>query len=341
MSRLPAGKLPNDILAQLLSRVTHRDPRVLVGPGIGRDAAVIDNGGSRLLIAKSDPITFATDLIGRYAVHVNANDIACMGGRPTWFLVTALLPEGCLSSLPGKIFAQITEACDALGIELVGGHTEMTYGLPRPIIVGAMLGEVEAERLVRPESARPGDAIILTKGIAIEGTGVLAREAAGALRAAGVPARKVKRAARYILDPGISVVAEANAACETATVHAMHDPTEGGLATALRELAEVTGCGVRVEREAIEVLPETRAVCDALALDPLGLLASGSLLIAVSESECRRVIVSIEERGVPARHIGSLIDEAEGAIMMVNGEPVPLPVFDRDEVARFFSGQPG
>lgn len=338
---LPAGKLPQQMLAELLAKVAHRDPRVLVGPGIGRDAAVIDAGGPRLLIAKSDPITFATELIGWYAVHVNANDIACTGGKPTWFLATALLPEGCPRSLPGEILGQMTDACNALGIELVGGHTEVTYGLDRPIVVGAMLGEVEPDRLVRPETARPGDAVILTKGIAIEGASVLAREAADALRSAGVSAKTLKRAAAYITDPGISVVTEATAACDATTVHAMHDPTEGGLATALRELAEVCGCGVHVDREAIIVLPESRVICDALGLDPLGLLASGALLIAVAESDCTRVIVSIEETGVPARRIGSLVDAAGGAIMMVNGKPEPLPSFDRDEVASFLSERPG
>ena len=321
--------------------MTHRDPRVLVGPGIGRDAAVIDAGGPRLLIAKTDPITFATDLIGWYAVHVNANDIACMGGRPTWFLATALLPEGCSPELPNEIFGQIAGACDALDIELVGGHTEITYRLDRPIIAGAMLGEVERERLVRPETAAPGDAVILTKGIAIEGTGVLAREAADSLRAAGLPLKVVKRAAAYITDPGISIVAEARAACDSTSVHAMHDPTEGGLATALRELAEATGCGISVEREAIDVLPETAAVCAALGLDPMGLLASGALLIAVSAAECERVIAAIEKSGVAARRIGSLVATEEGAIITVNGEPAPVPVFSRDEVARFLSGRPG
>jgi hydrogenase expression/formation protein HypE len=338
---LPAGKLPQEMLASLLAKVAHRDPRVLIGPGIGRDAAVIDTGAPKLLVAKSDPITFATDLIGSYAVHVNANDIACMGGRPTWFLATALLPEGCPRTLPGEILSQLTAACDALDIELVGGHTEVTYGLDRPIIVGAMLGEVEPERLVRPENARPGDAVILTKGIAIEGTAVLAREAAADLREAGLPDRTLERATAYIANPGISVVAEASAACEAGAVHAMHDPTEGGLATALRELAGVTRCGLLIHHDAIRVFPETAAVCAALALDPLGLLASGALLIAVSEDDTSNVIASIKHAGVSAVRIGSLVDAAQGAIMMVNGKPTPLPAFGRDEVARYFSGTVG
>lgn len=337
---LPAGKLPHDLLAQLLSRITSRDPRVLLGPAVGRDAAVIDNGGPRLLIAKSDPITFASDLIGHYAAHVNANDIACMGGNPTWLLATALLPEGCSPDLPSAIFDQLTAACEELGVTLVGGHTEITIGLDRPIVIGAMLGEVERDRLVTPENARPGDAVILTKGIAIEGTAVLAREARGRLAAIGIDAGTLDRAASLLAEPGISVVPEARAACDAARVRAMHDPTEGGLATAIRELAEATGCGIEVDLGAIAVLPETRAICDAAGLDPLGLLASGSLLICVADADCERVLAAIAKTGVPAARIGSLLAESETVIMMVNREHRPLPAFDRDEVARFLSEKP-
>src|SRR2546428_11951096 len=150
---MDAGKLPNTMLERLLARVQHRDPRVILGPGIGRDAAVIDTGGPKLLVAKSDPITFATDLIGWYAVHVNANDIACTGAAPSWFLATILLPDGASEEMAEAIFDQIANACEELGVELVGGHTEVTYGLERPIVAGAMLGEVERDRLVRPDGA--------------------------------------------------------------------------------------------------------------------------------------------------------------------------------------------
>lgn len=336
---MQAGKLPNDILAQLLSRIARHDPRVIVGPGVGRDAAVIDTGAPQLLVAKSDPITFATDEIGRYAVHVNANDITCMGARPAWFLATVLLPEGCDPGLPEQIFAQITEACEALGVTLVGGHTEVTYGLPRVIVSGAMLGEVERDRLIRPERAHPGDAVILTGGIAIEGTAVLAREARDRLIALGVPPAVLARAAAYLRDPGISVVAEAQAACAAVTVHAMHDPTEGGLATALQELAAATGCGVRIDGD-ISVLPETAVLCDVAGLDPLGLLASGALLLVVSQDDCEKAIVSIEKIGVPATRIGSLVAPDDGVIMCVNDAARPVPSFVRDEVARFLSEQP-
>ena len=153
---LQSGKLPAGLLAELLAKVPSGDPRVLVGPGIGRDAAVIDIGNGRVLVAKTDPITFATDHIGWYAVHVNANDIACMGARPAWMLATALLPVGCQDSLPAQIFDELTAACAELEIALVGGHTEVTPGVDRPVVVGAMLGEAAQSDIVVGEGIGAG-----------------------------------------------------------------------------------------------------------------------------------------------------------------------------------------
>jgi hydrogenase maturation factor len=334
---MQAGKLPHDLLARLLAGLPHRDPRVLLGPGIGRDAAVIDAGGPNLLIAKSDPITFASDLIGWYAVHVNANDIACLGARPSWFLATVLLPEGSTPELAESIFKQLLDACDAIGAELVGGHTEITIGLDRPLISGAMLGEVARDRLVRPDGARPGDALILTKGIAIEGTAVLAREAAARLRALGVGDATLAAAAEYIHSPGISIVKEAQAACDAATVHALHDPTEGGLVTALYEMAEASACGILVDTGVIPVLAETQRICTAADLDPLGLLASGALLIGVAEEDCETALRAIETAGVGSVKLGTFV--AGEARVIIDGEDeTVVPRFAVDEVARFLSG---
>lgn len=340
MTRLLAGKLPNDLLSALLARVAPGDPRVIVGPGVGRDAAVIDTGGPQLLVAKADPITFASDLVGWYAVHVNANDIACTGGAPAWFLATVLLPEGCEDSLPGQIFGQVAEACRELGVALVGGHTEVTIGLDRPVVAGAMLGEVSRGRLVEPQSARPGDAVILTRGVAVEGTAVLAREAGPALLARGVPQSVIGRAADYLRHPGISVVAAARALCDNVAVRALHDPTEGGVATALYELAAACNAGLRIDGE-IRVLPETRAICDAAGLDPLGLLASGSLLAVVPEEETDAAVAALQEASVPAFRIGQIVDASKGVIMTVNGTDARLKPFARDEIARYFSGRTG
>lgn len=332
-----AGKLPNDLLASLLERIPPRDPRVVIGPGIGHDAAVMDTGAPELLVAKTDPITLAGEMAGWYAVHVNANDIACTGAKPEWFLATLLLPAGAEPRLAEEIFDQITEACATLGVTLVGGHTEITLVLDRPIVVGAMLGQVTRARLVRPDGGKPGDALILTKGIAVEGTSVLARDAPDRLRALGVAEATIELARGYLADPGISVVIDAGVACDTARVHAMHDPTEGGLATALYEMAEASRVGIVIERNTVNILPATAEICAAAGLDPLGLLASGALLIAVAEDDCGSVISALAEAGVPAARIGSLVTQDSGVIMSDKSGRRPVPHFETDEVARFLT----
>ena len=331
--RLKPGKLPAPLLAELLGRIEHRDPRVLLGPGVGRDAALISFGATTL-IAKTDPVTFATDLIGWYAVQVNANDIAVCGGVPKWFLATVLLPDGSAPETATSIFEQLRSAAGSLGVELVGGHTEVTTGVSRPIVVGLMLGEAPASGTLSPGTARPGDPVILTKGIAIEGTALLAREAHGRLRAAGVTRAVIERAGQFLFDPGISVVKDARAALSAGGVTAMHDPTEGGLATALAELAAAAGCGIEVQAGKVQVFPETRSLCDALDADPWGLIASGALLIAASPGAEGGIIARLAGEGVQATVIGRLTDAGEGSSVVEGVRRRPLPVFERDEIAR-------
>ena len=328
------GKLPPDVLERLLAQVPIADPRVLLGGRIGEDAALIDMG-DRVLVVKTDPITFATDLIGWYAVQINANDVATMGAQPRWFLSTILLPEGAQPSLAETIFSQVVAACQELSISLIGGHTEVTHQLQRPIVVGIMLGEVDRERVVLTSGARPGDAILLTKGIAIEGTAVLAREAAAALAVSKVPEEVLARAREYLFNPGISVVKEALLACDTVTVHSMHDPTEGGLATGLREIAQAAGVGVTVDGEAVRLLPECQEVCSALGLDPLGLLASGALIITLPADQAQVLTKALAKQRIEARVIGRVGAQEEGVTLRNAHGVEPMPSFPRDELARY------
>jgi len=330
----PLGKLPAEHLARLLARYAPTDPRVILGPGVGRDAAVI-SFGDRYLVAKTDPITFASDEIGWYAVNVNANDIACTGATVRWFLTTLLLPGGQASpQLVDTIFDQVADACRKLGIEMVGGHTEITYGLDRPIVVGCMLGEVTPERLVRSDGAQPGDVLIVTKGIAVEGTAIIAREKADDL--AGLDRSLLERCQGFLYDPGISVVRDAAVATAAGTVHAMHDPTEGGLATGLRELGEAAGVGLVVDKAAIPVLPETHTLCTRMGLDPLGLIASGALLMAVAPGDAGAILDALEEAGIAAARIGRVVERGQGVVLSGAAGERPLPVFERDEIARLF-----
>ncbi len=333
---MQAGKLPIDVLGRLLAQVEITDPRVVLGPRAGEDAALIDFG-DRYLVAKTDPITFATDLIGWYMVNVNANDIAVMGATPKWLLATLLLPEGTDEQRVTEIFQQLNQACSDLGITLVGGHTEITYGLDRPIAVGAMLGEVSKDRAVFSSGVRSGDALLLTKGIAIEGASILAREATDALLEAGVSRETVEAAADGLTDPGISVVRDARVALDAGEVHAMHDPTEGGLSGGLYELAAASGLGIEVDFQAVPVLPECVAICEALKLDPLGLIASGALLAAVAPGDSAAIVEALNDGGIPAAIIGSATDRHQDVKLYKTGKLADFPRFARDEIARYFS----
>lgn len=333
---MQAGKLPLEFLRRLLGRIEVRDPRVFVGARPGEDAALIDFG-DRFLVAKTDPITFATDLIGWYLVQVNANDIAAMGGTPRWLMATLLIPEGSSEAEVERIFGQIGDACAELGVTLIGGHTEITYDLPRPIAVGAMLGEAPKDRVALTSGARVGDSIVLTKSIAVEGASILAREAGDRLLERGVNRGAVDRARGFLFDPGIGVVRDAAVACRAAAVHAMHDPTEGGLAGGLVEMATAANVGIMLEEDAIPILPECKEICGALGLDPLGLIASGSLLIAVAREDVGKLTDALDREGIPASEIGRVTEPGDGLKMHSGGIVRDLPAFSRDEIARWFA----
>lgn len=338
LKNLKAGKLPLGLLDDLLSGIEITDPRVVLGPKAGEDAALIDFG-DRYLVTKTDPITFATDLIGWYVVQVNANDLAVMGATPKWLMVTMLLPEGITTDEVRGIFKQLTQACKERNITLVGGHTEVTYDLNRPIAIGSMLGEVSKDEVVMTSGAQVGDSIILTKGISIEGTSILAREASEELGEAGVSDEVIERAKDFLFSPGISVVRDAQIATSAVHVHAMHDPTEGGVAGALLEFAHGAGVGLEIDATRLPVLPESRIICDALGLNPMGLIASGALLATVAPEDADKVIDALDREGISAVEIGRLTEREHGLRMLTPEGVVDLPRFERDELARFFSSR--
>jgi hydrogenase maturation factor len=333
MNTFRVGKLNTNLLDELVSSIKKKDPRVIVGPKVGEDAAVIDFG-DKYLISTTDPITFTSYKIGWYMVNVNANDIATMGGTPKWLLASIFLPENKTdSALVKEIFHDIEEAADELGIVLCGGHTEITKGLDRPIVSGHMLGEVDKNKLVTNSHARVGDEIILTKGIAIEGMALLARERKKEL------SRKygnlfVEKVQNFLHDPGISVVAEAHIANQAADIRAMHDPTEGGLATGLFELTKVSNTGVIIYEEEIHCLEETKILCSEYKLDPLGVIASGALLIVVDPDDREAVLSKLVHNDIECSVIGKLTDQENGLKIIADGEVRGLPRFEVDEITK-------
>lgn len=332
MRPLKVGKLPAPLLGDLIQSITCSDARIIIGPKIGEDAAVIDFG-DKYLIVKTDPVTFTTCEIGWHTVQVNANDIATMGGIPKWFFVTILLPENETDEeMVRRIFSDINRAAGELGITLCGGHTEITYGLRRPILSGNMLGEVDKGKLVNNANAKVGDEILLTKSIALEGMAILAREKESELFGK-YGSEFVKKVQNLLYDPGISVVKDALIANQTATVNAMHDPTEGGLSTGLWELAKVAHTGVTVYAEKIQCLREVRTLCADFKIDPMGVVASGALLIVVDPSVSQAVQGNLEKSGIGCRVIGNMTKKEEGLKIVTKGEKQDLPLFEVDEIA--------
>jgi hydrogenase maturation factor len=330
---LGEGKIPHRLLRDLLGSLAPRGPEVIVGAKVGEDAFAVRTRG-QVLVGSTDPITFAGERPGYFAVHVNANDVATMGARPRWCMATFMAPPGTGRRLIRRIFGELNRACDSIGVTLVGGHTEITSAVTRPTVVAAMLGTVSRRRLVRPERVKAGDRVLLTKRLALEGTAILAAaRRPDADRILG--RRRAARARRLLFSPGISVVDDALCAGDTAPVHAMHDPTEGGLAWGLTELSMVTGLGIRVDSERVPFYEETLALCKELGLNPLGLIASGSLLIVASTRSARRIGAALSRRGIECTDIGEIAGRRP--VLVEDGRARPLPRFRSDEISRALS----
>lgn len=329
MNELSAGKLSVELLGRLLASHTGPTERLVVPPRVGEDAAVIELP-DRYLVVATDPITLVTEDLGHYLVTINANDVATLGARPLFFSCVLLFPEGTRASEVERVFGEVCAACGEQEVVLIGGHTEVTPTVAAPVAVGQMIGEVDRDRLVRKDQIRPGDRLLLTKGLAVEAVSIIARERAAEVRQAqGEPF--LRRARAFLRDPGIGVVREALAATAAGGVHAMHDITEGGLSGGLLELAAACHLGLTVRRAAIPIYPETRALCDPLGLDPLGVIASGSLLLAVDPAQVPAVVAAVQALGVACVDIGWLTAES-GCRFEEDG--APLPVFAVDEITK-------
>ena len=272
--------------------------------------------------------------------------------RMQWMMLQQEQPDDYVIATGKQISVRefITMAAEELGITLIGGHTEVTVGLPRPIIAGTMLGEAAPSETVSTSGATSGDDVILTMGIAIEGTAIIARESKSRLIDAGLSEIEIEKAAGLLDSPGISVVTAARIATATGQVTAMHDPTEGGIAGAVEEMALASNTGITVDADRVNVLPETRRICEALDLDPWGLISSGALLITCRPAGTQNILEALSDDGISATAIGTVTEFAPGSgtgpgngenqsmrlQRIVGGIAEPLPRFDRDEIARLY-----
>jgi hydrogenase maturation factor len=321
-TRLEAGKLPIDLLARLLGELPAPPPELRLGPAVGEDACAIDvtNG---TLVAATDPITLTTGELGRTSVIVNANDVAVTGARPRWFLSVILVPPGTGERELDDLFGALVRALESIGAHLVGGHTEITSAVTRPIVIGQMLGMVESGgTLVATGGVRPGDVVVQVGPAPVEGAAVLAREATDDLATLDSLALKAARAALEL--PGISVVEPALLAARLGAT-ALHDPTEGGLAAGLHELARAFGVRIGVDRKAVLWFEPGVAVCQALGVDPWATLASGTLLAAFPTP---LMADELAEVGYATAVLGRA--EAGAGVYDFDGQAIPWP--ERDEI---------
>ena len=333
-SPLPQGKLPNQLLEQILNGFSFEDPALLITAGVGEDIAAADISREEVLVLKSDPITFATDAIGHYAVLVNANDITTCGADPRWFLTTLLFPCQSTGSEIQHIVRGLNHVASKYGITLCGGHTEITDAVTRPVVVGSLAGTVRKNRLIDKKSMKTGDLLLMTKSVAVEGTAIIAREMEHKLLSMGFSDADVYSCKQFL--DHISIMEEARIARDTGGVTAMHDVTEGGLATAATELSIAGRHRIRINMDRIPIFPQTQRICDAFNISPLGLIGSGSLLICCSPDTKDDILAGIRNAGIHATCIGEVLENGEGVEAMDGGKPGAWPEFKVDELARLF-----
>jgi hydrogenase expression/formation protein HypE len=326
--KLPLGKIPVDILKEVVFKNLGAERKeVIVGPSAGIDGAVLDLGDKSLVVSM-DPITGAVERIGWLAVNVNANDVATFGVEPAFLFSCMLLPESAERKLVEAISIQMNTAAKELGVAIVGGHCESTPGLANPIVVCCIMGMTEKNCYVTAGGAKPGDKLILTKSAGIEGTAILATDREKELQK--TLSISVLEKAKTFWNQ-ISVVKDALTACRTGGVHAMHDPTEGGVAGGIHEMADASNVGVKVFEEAIPVQPETAKICRHFQIDPLQLIGSGALLISAEAKSASQIVSSLKREGIQASVIGEFTENKEQRVLMQKdgvSKALPRPLSD-------------
>jgi HAD superfamily hydrolase (TIGR01509 family) len=315
--------VPWEIVAELVSG--ELPPEVKLGPAAGEDAALVEIGGELWAVA-SDPVSFTAEDAGRLAVIVNANDVAVRGASPRFFLAVGLIaPEEASTGRVSDLLAQVRDTCREVGCTLIGGHTEVTPGLPHSMVVGTMLGRVRGRPLTTG-GLKNGDLVGMTRTAGLEGTAIFLAERGNRLRALhGTEA--FADLEEILAGNWLLVAPDALRAAACSGVTALHDVTEGGIGEALHEMGVASGLTIEADRQEIPVLPGTARICGDLGLDPLGLIGSGSLLIGCGETGRIEVEAVFAEASVPLTWIGRAAASGQSP-----GSTVPR--FRRDELLK-------
>ena len=325
---LKTGKLDSELLEKIVfHNITFKRPEVLTRPGIGEDCAVVDFGSYECIMS-TDPITAAISEIGRLAIHISCNDIASNGIQPLGIMLAVMLPVGTTEEQIEEMMRQAGQASEELGVEIIGGHTEITPAVVKPVIVSTAIGRGEKWASQHSENMKTGDYIMLTKSAGLEGTGIIACDFEQQLKE--VLSQEEIGEAKALLNQ-VSVVTEGVAAGKVGT-HGMHDVTEGGVLGAVWEMCQIAKTGAEVWVDQVPVKPVTTKICQHFGIDFLRLISSGCMMIMVAPDKREQMEQALADAGVEAACIGIIKDEKEGICMTVNGEKKEIAPPDSDEL---------
>jgi len=330
---LKTGKLDSRLLEEIVFKnIKYKRPEVITRPGIGEDCAVIDFGAYECVMS-TDPITAAVNEIGRLAVHISCNDIASNGIEPLGIMLAVMLPEGTTEEQVEEIMKQAAQTSAELGVEIIGGHTEITPAVVKPVIVSTAIGRGAKWSSQQAENMKPGDYILMTKQAGLEGTGIIAGDFKEEL--SRLLSEEEFREASEMLQK-VSVVKEGVIAGRIGTA-GMHDITEGGILGAVWEMCDIAETGAEVWIDEVPVADVTKKICDHYDIDYLRLISSGSMLIMVHPDKKAQMERELNDAGIPVACIGRICEKAEGVRMVVGDEKIVIAPPASDELYKVVS----
>lgn len=332
------SKFSLDVLdRRVFAHTRSDDPDVILGAAFGEDAALTRVGGD-ILASHLDPIVGAVKEIGWLAVHVTCNDIAATGIPPRWILPLVLVPRPEDEALLGEIMGDARRAADELGVSIIGGHTGYSAGLSRPLVAVTALGVAAGRRPVRTKGARVGDRVLVTKGVGLEGTAILAHDFADVAQRLGLDEDTVKEARALMAK--ISCVPEALALADCGA-HAMHDVTRGGVMETFLEMAQLSDVMIEVDAALLPVPPVVACFAQAFDFDPLLMISSGSVVASLPPGREDAVRRRMEALDVPFAFVGT-VTAGTGVRLNRDGESTHYAKIrcEEDELARMWTRYP-
>ncbi len=320
------GKLDHQILKKIIfDNITRHRDEVMVRPKIGEDCAVIDFGEYACVLS-TDPITGTKNEMGRLAVHISCNDIASSGVEPLGLLLTIMAPEGTTAEMINQVMKQAGDTAAELNVEIIGGHTEITSAVNRMVVSATAIGRQIKNKVVNTRGAMPGDQVIMTKNLGLEGTAILAYDWEERLKdkLGEVTVENAK-----MMMQNISVIKEGVIGSEIGAT-SMHDITEGGLLGAIWEMCEASRVGVVIYKDQVNIAPETIKICELFQLDPFKLTSSGCMVITIPVEKEEVLLTRLKEKKIEARVIGEITEH--GRYFMDQGKKIAIAPPQSDEL---------